>query len=89
MRKSHKSEEIELAKELLRAQLTSDFRNNYEENKALNSGVPENFIKILLGRLQLDKEKLTQEQYNSILEVVKLSPLLKSGIPQRGKAKPD
>lgn len=83
--KKHKSEDIDLIKEQLRAQMTNELKAGYEESKAFNSGSSEDFIKIILGRLKIDKEQLTQEQYNSILEVVKLSPLLKSGISQRGK----
>ena len=45
-------------------------------------------VRALLATLGIDYDKLSKEQFVSLIEVLKLSKYLKSPINQRGKARP-
>ena len=40
---------------------------------------------ILLGQLQIPADKMSDDQRQTVLDIIKLSPLLKSNISQRRK----
>ena len=50
-----------------------------------NVGSPEQLMDILLGQLQIPADKMSDDQRQVVLDIIKLSPLLKSNISQRGK----
>lgn len=50
-----------------------------------NAGSPEQLMDIQLGQLQIPADKMNDDQQQTVLDIIKLSPLLKSNISQRGK----
>lgn len=82
---AHPQTEIEQMKELMRLQIIGQMDQALEDSKKAKNGSPDQLIDIVLGSLKLSRDKMTAEQLDTLLEIIKLSPLLKSGVSQRGK----
>ena len=82
---AHPQTEIEQMKELMRLQIIGQMDQALEDSKNAKNGSPDQLIDIVLGCLKLSRDKMTPEQLETLLEIIKLSPLLKSGVSQRGK----
>ena len=82
---SHKPEDIENLKEQARVEILDQMTQALGNSTNTNAGSPEQLIDILLGQMQIPADKLGDDQRSTVLDIIKLSPLLKSNISQRGK----
>ncbi len=87
LKKKYIPKDVETIKEFLRkqvyAQLEKGFINSQESTAIPHS--PEHLLDILLGQLDIPLDKISAEQKEQLIEIVKLSPLLKSAVSLRGK----
>ena len=87
LKKKYIPKDIETIKEFFRkqvyAQLEKGFINSQESTAIPHS--PEHLLDILLGQLGIPLDKISAEQKEQLIEIVKLSPLLKSAVSLRGK----
>ena len=82
---SHKPEDIENLKEQARIEILDQMTQALGNSTNTNAGSPEQLMDILLGQMQIPADKLGDDQRSTVLDIIKLSPLLKSNISQRGK----
>lgn len=87
LKKKYLSKDIEKMKDFLKpliiAQLDKGLINSQESTAIPHS--PEHLLDILLGQIDIPSDKLSNEQKETLLEIIKLSPLLKSSVSLRGK----
>ena len=73
------------------SQIKTNTENNIElgreqtKNSEANLGSRKLLAEQLLSQLSIPIDKITDEQMNTIIDIIKLSPVLESGISQRGK----
>lgn len=65
--------------------MVNEMEKALENSKDETIGSDEQILSILIGQLQIPEDKLSDEQKNAFKDVIKLSPILKSPISQRGK----
>lgn len=82
---SHKPEDIENLREQARVEILDQMTQALGNSTNTNAGSPEQLMDILLGQMQIPADKLGDDQRSTVLDIIKLSPLLKSNISQRGK----
>ena len=87
LQEKHKLDNIEELKEQTREAVVQQMVQAYNASTSTEAptGSPEQFLDILLEQIQVPADKLNDEQISALLSAIKLSPLLKSNISQRGK----
>ena len=87
LKKKYIPKDIETIKEFLRKQVYAQLEKGFitsQESTAIPHS-PEHLLDILLGQLDIPLDKISAEQKEQLIEIVKLSPLLKSAVSLRGK----
>ena len=82
---AHRPENIDDLKEQAKAEMLDQMTQALDSSSDSNAGSPEQLMDILLGQLQIPADKMSDDQRQTVLDIIKLSPLLKSNISQRGK----
>lgn len=87
LKKKYIPKDIETIKEFLQKQVYAQLEKGFitsQESTAIPHS-PEHLLDILLGQLDIPLDKISAEQKEQLIEIVKLSPLLKSAVSLRGK----
>ncbi len=87
LKKKYIPEDIEKGKKILKSMLFSGMEkglNAAQESTSVKYS-PDHFIDIIFGELEIPAEKVSAEQREELVKIVKLSPLVKSNVSMRGK----
>ena len=87
LKKNYIPEDIEKGKKILKSMLFSGMEkglNAAQESTSIKYS-PDHFIDIIFVELEIPAEKVSAEQREELVKIVKLSPLVKSNVSMRGK----
>jgi predicted Ser/Thr protein kinase len=80
-----KPKRYEAIKEIKTRNIVKELEQALENSKDETIGSEEQLFSIMIGQLQIPEDTLSDEMKKTFMDVIKLSPILKSPISQRGK----